>query len=76
MKVSQIMEGAVKSCSRSESLNTAAKLMWDYDCGCVPVVNEQGEVLGLITDRDICMAAYTQGCEVDRILRPQLTVSF
>jgi len=61
MKVSQIMEGAVKSYGRSESLNAAAKLMWDYDCGCVPVVNEQNEVVGLVTDRDICLAAYTQG---------------
>jgi CBS domain-containing protein len=61
MRVAQIMEGAVKTCRQSDSLNTAAQTMWDYDCGSVPVVNEQGEVVGFITDRDICMAAYTQG---------------
>jgi len=35
--------------------------MWERDCGFVPVTNEYGQIAGVITDRDICMAAYTQG---------------
>jgi CBS domain-containing protein len=35
--------------------------MWEYDCGLVPVVNDDGRLAGVVTDRDICMAAYTQG---------------
>jgi CBS domain-containing protein len=35
--------------------------MWDHDCGCIPVVDNEGKLVGMITDRDICMAAYTQG---------------
>jgi CBS domain-containing protein len=35
--------------------------MWEKDCGCLPVVDEDGELVGMITDRDICMAAYTKG---------------
>jgi CBS domain-containing protein len=35
--------------------------MWDGDCGVVPVLDQNGKVVGLITDRDICMATYTQG---------------
>jgi CBS domain-containing protein len=35
--------------------------MWDHDIGCVPVIDDQGHVAGMITDRDICMAAYTRG---------------
>jgi len=31
--------------------------MWDGDCGVLPVVSDGGKVVGLITDRDICMAA-------------------
>jgi predicted transcriptional regulator len=31
--------------------------MWENDCGILPVVVEEGKVVGLITDRDICMAA-------------------
>jgi CBS-domain-containing membrane protein len=33
--------------------------MWDHDCGCVPVVDHNGILIGMLTDRDICMAAYT-----------------
>jgi predicted transcriptional regulator len=35
--------------------------MWENDCGVLPVVSEEGEVVGLITDRDICMAAALKG---------------
>jgi CBS-domain-containing membrane protein len=41
--------------------------MWDHDCGVVPVVNEAGVVLGVITDRDVCMAAYIQGAKLTSI---------
>ena len=61
MKVEQLMTRDVKTCSPDDSLNMAAKLMWDFDCGCVPVVDADDRLVGMITDRDICMAAYTQG---------------
>jgi len=35
--------------------------MWDEPCGAVPVVDDQSRLVGFLTDRDICMAAYTQG---------------
>jgi CBS-domain-containing membrane protein len=35
--------------------------MWEFDCGIVPIVNDEGRLAGVVTDRDICMAAYTQG---------------
>jgi CBS domain-containing protein len=44
-----------------DTLNFAAQLMWEHDCGVAPVVKENGRLCGVITDRDICMAAYTQG---------------
>ena len=48
-------------CAASDSINDAARIMWERDCGCVPVVDDGGNVIGMITDRDICMAADTQG---------------
>ncbi len=42
-------------------MNEAARIMWEHDCGCVPVVDEGRRVIGMLTDRDACMAAYTQG---------------
>lgn len=35
--------------------------MWDHDIGFLPVIGEDDQVIGTITDRDICMAAYTDG---------------
>jgi CBS domain-containing protein len=61
MKVEQIMNRDVKTCGPQDSLNKAAQIMWDEPCGAVPVVDDQARPVGFLTDRDICMAAYTQG---------------
>lgn len=61
MKVAEIMTVGVKTCSPSDNLHAAAKIMWEEDCGCVPVLDRDSKVVGILTDRDICMAAYTQG---------------
>lgn len=63
MKVEKIMTVEVKFCTENDNLNRAAQLMWENDCGCIPVIAANGEakLIGLLTDRDICMGAYTQG---------------
>ncbi len=63
MRVEQVMTKDVSSCDVEDRLNTAAKIMWERDCGAVPVVASasEGRVVGMITDRDLCMAAYTTG---------------
>jgi CBS domain-containing protein len=61
MHVEEIMTTSVKSCGPDDSLDTAARIMWENDCGCVPVIDQDGRVLAMLTDRDVCMAAYTQG---------------
>lgn len=61
MNVGQIMTREVRTCGLHDSLNAAAQLMWETDCGCIPVVDREGKAIAMITDRDICMAAYTQG---------------
>lgn len=61
MKVSELMSSNVSCCSSNDVLATAAQLMWDCDCGAVPVVDgENSRVVGMITDRDICMATWSQ----------------
>jgi len=57
MKVKEIMSTNAKVCAITDNLSAAAGLMWENDCGCLPVVAEGEKVVGLITDRDICMAA-------------------
>jgi CBS-domain-containing membrane protein len=61
MQVDQIMNRNAKVCRPQDSLNKAAQIMWENSCGAVPVVDEQSRPVGFLTDRDICMAAYTQG---------------
>jgi CBS domain-containing protein len=63
VKIEQLMTCDVKVCTEADTLNRAAQLMWEFDCGCIPVIraNGDGRVVGVITDRDIAMAAYTQG---------------
>jgi CBS domain-containing protein len=61
MNVSDIMTMSVHSCRLGESLNAAARIMWDHEVGCVPIVNADGYLVGLVTDRDVCMGAYTTG---------------
>lgn len=60
MQVKDIMISPVQSCGPETNLGTAAMTMWDSDCGALPVVNYEGKVVGMITDRDICMAAATK----------------
>ena len=57
MKVNEVMTTDVKVCTLTDNLSAAAGLMWENDCGILPVVAEDDKVVGLITDRDICMAA-------------------
>src|SRR5262245_15334249 len=60
MKVKEIMTSDVKTCSLDTDLASAAKIMWEEDCGAVPVTDGGGSVIGMITDRDICIAAATR----------------
>jgi CBS domain-containing protein len=64
MRVEQLMTRNVRACKPDDSLSAAAQIMWEHDCGCVPVVipgDGAPTLVGMITDRDVCMAAYTQG---------------
>lgn len=61
MKINQIMSKPAITCRSCDMLSSAAQLMWEHDCGAIPVVNDDGRVVGMITDRDICMSVYLQG---------------
>jgi CBS domain-containing protein len=58
--VKQIMTPNAKRCDANTDVATAAKIMWDADCGIVPVVDSDQKVIGVMTDRDICIALATR----------------
>jgi CBS domain-containing protein len=57
MKIRDLMTKQVASVRTTDSAAVAARLMWDCDCGAVPVLDDQGRAIAMITDRDICIAA-------------------
>jgi CBS domain-containing protein len=60
MRVQEIMAAGLEPCSPDANLAAVAGLMWDDDCGALPVVDGDGKVIGMITDRDICIAVATK----------------
>jgi CBS domain-containing protein len=54
-------------CGAEDSLGTAASRMRDGDCGCLPVVDASGHVVGMLTDRDICMATLATGAALSEV---------
>lgn len=61
MKVQDCMTSPAHSCTTAASLTAAAGIMWDYQIGALPVLDSEGHPVGMITDRDICMAAARKG---------------
>jgi CBS domain-containing protein len=60
MKVKDIMTTIAQTCRSDNNLAEAAMVMWENDCGIVPVLDGDSKVIGLVTDRDICIAAATK----------------
>ncbi|HET9372998.1 MAG TPA: CBS domain-containing protein [Vicinamibacterales bacterium] len=67
MTIKEIMTRPVVVAPETATLNVIARLMWDHDCGTIPIVDDNGHLAGIVTDRDICMAAYTQGKRLEEI---------
>jgi CBS domain-containing protein len=61
VSVATIMNSNIATCGPDDTLDHVAQIMWDHDCGIVPVVGASGQLVGVITDRDICMASHLQG---------------
>lgn len=57
MYVHEAMTTDVKKCKPYSSLNDVARMMWEGDCGAIPVVSDDDKPVGIITDRDIAMCA-------------------
>lgn len=60
MRVKELMTSNAKTCGEDTDLATVANIMWVGDCGIVPVVNEARRLVGVVTDRDICIASATR----------------
>src|SRR6516164_3046927 len=60
MKVKDVMTEAPYYCQPETNLGSATELMWNADCGFLPVRSVDGKIVGVVTDRDICIALGTR----------------
>ena len=75
MKARELMSQPPFTCGPNTDLATVAKIMWDHDCGFVPVVDAAGAVTGAVTDRDICIATSTRRLLPEHISAAQAMTS-
>lgn len=61
VNVQKIMTRDPAFCRTWETMDQAASRMWERDCGALPVIDRNERLAGMITDRDMCMAAFIQG---------------
>lgn len=60
MKVKDIMTPSAVSCSPETNVGAAVEYMWNRNCGMLPVVDANQKLVGVVTDRDICIALGTR----------------
>jgi len=65
--VQQVMTAQPKCVRRTTTVRSAAELMQGEDVGSLPVVEEGGALVGIVTDRDIVVRAVAAGGDVDTI---------
>jgi CBS domain-containing protein len=56
MKVKDIMSQPPCTCSLNASVSDAGALMHEHRCGVLPVLSLNGMLVGMVTDRDLCLA--------------------
>jgi CBS domain-containing protein len=73
MLVRDIMTRSPRHIRPDATVAEAARIMWDIDCGIVPVLGTSGRLVGVLTDRDICIAAATRDVAPGQLLVSALT---
>jgi CBS domain-containing protein len=65
MNVSKIMSTDVGCCTPDDTLQDAAQMMIECDCGIIPVVKDEASMrlMGVVTDRDICCRGVAEGAQ-------------
>jgi len=55
IRAAELMSRNVVTVYPEDRVGYAARLMRDYDCGALPVIDQEGRLIGIVTDRDISM---------------------
>jgi CBS domain-containing protein len=60
MKVRDVMTASAVCCKPETNIGAAVELLWAHNCGMLPVVDVNNRLVGIVTDRDICIAMGTR----------------
>jgi len=60
VRVEDIMTKEVSYCAPGTNAAAAAEIMWTKNCGSLPIVEDDGRVVGIVTDRDLFIALGTR----------------
>lgn len=74
MMISDVMTPYPETLGPDATIQKAALLMRDHDYGVIPVVDESGVLVGIVTDRDIVVQAIAQGHGPETPLSECMTV--
>jgi CBS domain-containing protein len=67
MQIQDIMVRDAKFCRLDTNLAEAVEILWNNDCGALPVLDGEGKVVAMITDRNICIALGTRNLRPSEI---------
>lgn len=67
IRIRNLMTRRVHAVSADGTLHDAAQVLWENDLALVPVVDRAGLLVGVLTDRDLSLAAHDRGCALEEI---------
>ena len=70
MKASDLMtKHEVWACAESADAQQVAQMMWDHNVGAIPVLDSDGRLEGIVTDRDLCCKIIATGSSYSTPIR-------
>jgi CBS domain-containing protein len=73
MNVKDVMMRTPVFCGPETNAGAAAEIMWNRNCGLLPIVDAEGKVAGVVTDRDLCIALGTRNARAGEISLREIT---
>jgi CBS domain-containing protein len=67
------MKREVHSVSEHDTVATAAQVMREHEVGFLPVCDQHGIVVGVVTDRDLVVRACAEGCDPSTVVSRVMT---
>jgi CBS-domain-containing membrane protein len=67
MLVDEVMSRDAVTCTIDDTLQDVARLLWKNDRRALPVVDGDARVIGVVTERDVCVEACRQGLPLAEI---------